>query len=66
MLYAINYIIALNNLQSHKVDDIKAEAKSLGIGPPTLFLDLNPTEYVIRNRVISTTFVMPVNDMRTS
>jgi hypothetical protein len=42
MLYAFNYIIILNNLNSHKVEDIKAEAKGLGIGPPTLLPDLNP------------------------
>lgn len=47
MLYAINYIIALNNPQSHKVDNIKAEAKRLRIGPHTLFPALNPTEDVI-------------------
>ena len=59
-------IIALDNLKSHKVAHVKADAKGLGIGlvflipyPPTP----NPIESII-NRVISTTFVRHVNDMR--
>jgi putative transposase len=62
-------IIVLDNLKSHKVEDVKAEAKGLGIELvflPPYSPDLNSTEYMSKSikRVISTTFVRYMDDMR--
>jgi putative transposase len=62
-------IIILDNLKSHKVERVKAEAKRLGIELvflPPYSPDLNPIEYVWKSikRVISTTFVRHMDDMR--
>ena len=62
-------IIVLDNLRSHKVEEVKAEAERLGIELvflPPYSPDLNPIEYVWKSikRVISTTFVRHVDDMR--
>ncbi|MCX9085821.1 MAG: IS630 family transposase [Candidatus Methanoperedens sp.] len=62
-------IIILDNLKSHKVEEVKAEAKRLGIELvflPPYSPDLNPIEYIWKSikRVISTTFVRHMDDMR--
>jgi len=62
-------IIVLDNLKSHKVEGVKVEAKGLGIELvflPPYSPDLNPIEYVWKSikRIISTTFVRHVDDMR--
>jgi putative transposase len=62
-------IIILDNLKSHKVEDVKAEAKRLAIELvflPPYSPDLNSIEYIWKSirRVISTTFVRHMDDMR--
>jgi putative transposase len=64
-------IIVVDNLKSHKVEDVKVEAKGLGIELvflPPYSPDLNPIEYIWKSikRVISTTFVRHMDDMRTT
>jgi len=62
-------IIVLDNLKSHKVKEVKAEAEKLGIELvflPPYSPDLNPIEYVWKSikRIMSTTFVRHVDDIR--
>jgi putative transposase len=62
-------IIVLDNLKSHKVEEVKAEAEKLGIELvflPPYSPDLNPIEFIWKSikRVISTTFVRHMDDMR--
>jgi putative transposase len=69
VIYAVNYIIVLDNLKSHKVEDVKVEAKRVAIG--FVFLspyspDLNPIECMWKSirKVTSTPFVRHMDDMR--
>lgn len=62
-------IIVLDNLKSHKVAKVKAEAERLGIELvflPPYSPDLNPIEYIWKSikRAISVTLVRHIDDMR--
>jgi len=62
-------IIVLDNLKSHKVEEVEVEAERLGIELvflPPYSPDINPIEYVSKSikRIISTTFVRHVNAMQ--
>lgn len=62
-------IIVLDNLKSHKVKEVEAEAEKLGIELvflPPYSPDLNSIEYVWKSikRIISTTFVRHGDHMR--
>jgi transposase len=62
-------IIVLDNLRSHKVEEVRIEAQRLGIGLvflPPYSPDLNPIEYIWKSirRAISVTLVRHTDDMR--
>ena len=62
-------LIVLDNLKSHKAEEVMKEAERLGIELvflPPYSPDLNPVEYIWKSvkRVISTTFVRHMDDMR--
>lgn len=62
-------IIVLDNFKSHKAGEVVEEAKKLGIELvflPPYSPDLNPIEYIWKSikRVISTTFIRHIDDMR--
>jgi transposase len=62
-------IIVLDNLRSHKVEEVSIEAQRLGIELvflPPYSPDLNPIEYIWKSirRAISVTLVRHTDDMR--
>jgi putative transposase len=62
-------IVILDNFKSHKAGEVVKEAKRLGIELvflPPYSPDLNPIEYIWKSikRIISTTFIRHINDMR--
>jgi putative transposase len=62
-------IIIQDNYKSHKAEDVIKEAEKLGIELvflPPYSPDLNPIEYIWKSikRVISTTFIRHIDDMR--
>jgi putative transposase len=62
-------IIVLDNLKSHKAEEVVKEAERLGIELvflPPYSPDLNPIEYIWKSikRIISITFIRHIDDMR--
>jgi len=62
-------LIILDNFKSHKAKEVMKEAGRLGIelvSLPPYSPDLNPIEYIWKSikRVISTTFIRHIDDMR--
>jgi transposase len=62
-------LIILDNFKSHKAKEVMKEAERLGIELvflPPYSPDLNPIEYIWKSikRVISTTFIRHIDDMR--